>query len=283
MHQDPSLYRRLPWMSVQAAACQCSVCLSFLFTFRHRRVPHLSWPLRTGQVRQHTGRLWMRVLWRLWEWLHDDEKLHGWVRFATNQLLHMQTTCTVVYALLGELFQQSLEGIYMFFILSQPLVCQFHAILTDYCTYVITAKYKVSLKRRQHSPKVIQCSIMQKWDLLMSNCLVSAYIMRNSISCATTLMVPATDYKELQQLIKLKKEGLPFNLRPSHYRSPFLSLVPPRGPQAVDEVLSLHRQTQSSRQLMSCEISHFRAVVFTCVWEWGHREQLSSNWTLSGC
>lgn len=162
-------------------------------------------------------------------------------------------------------------------------MCQFHAILTDYCTYVITAKYKVSLKRRQHSPKVIQCSIMQKWDLLMSNCLVSAYIMRNSISCATTLMVPATDYKELQQLIKLKKEGLPFNLRPSHYRSAFLSLVPPRGPQAGDEVLSLHRQTQSSRQLMSCEISHLRAVVFTCVWEWGHREQLSSNWTLSGC
>lgn len=103
------------WMSVQAAACQCSVCLSFVFTFRHRRVPHLSWPLRTGQVPQHTGRLWMRVLWRLWEWLHDDEKLHGWVQFATKQLLHMHTTCTVVYALLGELFEQSLEGIYMFF------------------------------------------------------------------------------------------------------------------------------------------------------------------------
>lgn len=58
-------------------------------TFRHRRVSHLSWPVRTGQVHQHRGRLWMRVLWRLWEWFHDDEKLHGWVQSWTSQLLHV--------------------------------------------------------------------------------------------------------------------------------------------------------------------------------------------------
>lgn len=68
-----------------------SHCLFSFFFFRHRRVPHLSWPLWTGQVRQHAGRLWMRVLWRLWEWLHDDEKLHGWVQSSvTNSSTHKE-------------------------------------------------------------------------------------------------------------------------------------------------------------------------------------------------
>lgn len=100
----------------------------------------------------------------------------------------------------------------------------------DYSTYVISVKYKVTPK------DVIQCSIMQKPDLLMSNCFVNAYIIRNSISCTSSLMLLASNYKELQQLIKLKKasssSSVPVTLRA-------LFFVPPRGPQAVGEVLSL--------------------------------------------
>lgn len=64
---------------------------------RHRRVPHLSGPVWTGQVHQHTRRFWMRVLRRLWEWLHDDEKLHGWVTHQTpadtkNTYIHWITS-----------------------------------------------------------------------------------------------------------------------------------------------------------------------------------------------
>lgn len=98
---------------------------------------------------------------------------------------------------------------------------QSNAILMGYCTYVMSKSTKSTAKRRQHSPEVIHSSIMQKRDLLMSICLVRACIIRNLILSATTLMVPMSDYKELQQLIKLKRESFPFNLCPSHYQSPF--------------------------------------------------------------
>lgn len=62
---------------------------------RHRRVPHLPGYMRAGQVCQHTRRFRMRVLWRIWERLHDDEKLHGWVR-AVHSALRFQLHAAAV-------------------------------------------------------------------------------------------------------------------------------------------------------------------------------------------
>lgn len=51
---------------------------SFLFNpIRHRWVQDFSWSLWKWNLCQHARQLWVWVLRRLREWVHDDEELHG--------------------------------------------------------------------------------------------------------------------------------------------------------------------------------------------------------------
>lgn len=246
--QDPSLCRRLPeWISKQLHINLLSDFCCAASTFRHRRVPHLSWPLRTGQVRQHTGRLWVRVLWRLWERLHDDEKLHGWVQSFANQATpaHTQGVCSFRTLWIEPL--RHLRGIPTVSSPTASVLCYSNALL--YLCNACKPPKDVS----------IRCTMMGLVNVqLFSHCLHN-----KKLNPVCSYSYGADVWLQREPTTRKVKE------RVSSPQSPSLSEpsppVSPRGLQVVDEVLSLQGLTRSSRQLMSCKISRLKAFVFTCV------------------
>lgn len=53
--------------------------VNVLSCYRYRWMPHLSWSLWPRHLCQYSWGLRMWMFWRLWKWIYDDEKLHGYV------------------------------------------------------------------------------------------------------------------------------------------------------------------------------------------------------------
>lgn len=120
MHHGPSPYRRLPvWVSKQLRVNVPSVWVVFLLSDidECRISPDLC---GQGKCVNTPGDFECECFEGYESGFMMMKNCMGESTPRPNQLLHMQAACTVVCALLGELFEQSLEGIYMYFIVATP-------------------------------------------------------------------------------------------------------------------------------------------------------------------
>lgn len=77
------------FMSKILTVALCSKAV-FAFNCRYWWVSHLSRSVRPRALRQYPRRFPLRMFWGLWEWIYDDEELHGYVSQDVFVLDHKQ-------------------------------------------------------------------------------------------------------------------------------------------------------------------------------------------------